>query len=307
MSDLKQDDGLQALSCIEHLLYPIHASSLHNIAATLAQESNITVSNFCNSAGYWSYPVLERFLYERGMKCTTCCDNGRWTIDSLHFLSSHPGIVGIIDIISLKSYIYKNDDWFSEEGELFNNPKSAVIVHKMWIPLLPFYNRGCAFHVTIDDEEFKRYECQSSSCWRVEPVSYAGRESAVKSRMKLYRKSQIMMSNSQEIVLCSPGKGGWETNTLLNYECLPVEDASRIVAEKIADKVVERIEQKGHGWSTLAHALFSALQQLDGHISTKDFTSLSVEEQTLLEKYEDGLQTCAKATRDIKKHKDVNE
>jgi hypothetical protein len=292
MSDLKEDDGQTALSCIEHLLYPISASCLHDIAATLAQESNISVSNFCNSAGYWSYPVLERFLYERGMKCTSCCHNGRWKLDSLHFLNSHPGIVGIIDKISLESFVYKNDDWFSENGQVFNNPKSAVIVHKMWVPLLPFYNNGDAFHVTVDHEEFKRYECQPSSCWRVEPVCYTGRESSVKSWMKIYRKSQIMMSNSQEIVLCSPGKSGWETKTLLNYECLPVEDGSRLVAEKLADKVVDHIEQNCNGWSTLSHALFSALQQLDGHVTTNDFTSLTTEEQNELQNYEDGLQYC---------------
>jgi hypothetical protein len=307
MSDFKEDNGQAALDCIEHLLYPISASSLHNVAATLAQECNISVSAFGTSAGYWTYPVLERFLLERGMKCTVCCQNGRWKIDSLHFLNSHPGLIGIIDTVSLKSYVYKNEEWLSEKGEVFHHPKSAVIVHKMWMPLLPFYERGCAFHVTVDDEDYKRYECQPCSGWRVEPVSYEACESAVKYWMKLHRKSQILMSNSQEMVLCSPGKDGWETKTLLLHEGVAVEEASRVVAEIIADKVVERIEQVGQGWSTLAHALFSAFQNLDGHISTNDFTSLTTEEQTILEKYEEGLQECTKAMRDMYKKKDETE
>jgi|TARA_B110000483_G_C17865210_1_gene415738 hypothetical protein len=68
-------------------------------------------------------------------------------------------------------------------------------------------------------------------------------------------------------------------------------------------KVVERIEQVGQGWSRLAHALFSAFQQLDGHISTNER-----EEQTILENTKKGYKsvqrrcvTCAKRKTKINK------
>jgi len=65
-------------------------------------------------------------------------------------------------------------------------------------------------------------------------------------------------------------------------------------------KVVERIEQVGQGWSRLAHALFSAFQQLDGHISTNRGADNTW-------KYEEGLQKCTKAMRDMCKKKDENQ
>ena len=92
MSDLKVDDGKQAIRCLEHLLYAVPVSELHNVAATLAQESGQSVSKFASAVGYWTFEVLERFLLDRGMKCTRACLDGVWQLDSLHFLQKCLGI-----------------------------------------------------------------------------------------------------------------------------------------------------------------------------------------------------------------------
>lgn len=289
MSDFNIDDGKQCLRCLEHLLYPISEASLHNVAAVLAQESHQSVSNFGNSAGYWTYPVVERFLFDRGMKCTIASDNGCWKLDSLHFLQTHPGLVGLIDTDTFESFVYKTDQWLSTTGQSeVDTMINAVLVHQMWAPLVPFYKQGRAFHITLDNDASNRYECQPSSCWRVEPVSYEGRAEAVKAQMRLYKKSPIMMSNSHEIVICSPSASGWATQTVLNYECMPVESAARIVSEVIADNLVGHIEHCGQGWSVMAHALFSALQQLGGHVDCQHFSTLTAKERQMLDNYING-------------------
>lgn len=286
MSDLKTDDGKQVVRCLEHLLYPIRETTLHDTAAVLAQESQQSVTTFGNSAGYWTFPVLERFLLDRGMKCTPLLVEKEWKLDSLHFLQTHPGLVGIVDVDSLESFVYKSGDWVADNSQSqLDTVANATLVHQMWSPLLPFYKRNCAFHITIDNDEWNRYECQPSSGWHVEPVSYEGRAKAVKAQMRVYKKSPIMMSNSHEIVICSPTKKGWSTETVLNYECRPIETATRVVSEVLADRVVEHIERHGKGWSVLAHALFSALQQLGGHIKPADFSILSSEEKQILKNY----------------------
>lgn len=294
MSDLKSDNGKQAVRCLEHLLYTVPDSELHNVAATMAQESGQSVSMFGSAVGYWTFEVVERFLVNRGMKCTVACTGGLWQLDSLHFLQSHPGLVGLIDVNSLHSYVRRNGSWCGEHGEDMPHVDNSVVVHRMWTPLLPFYNRNQAFHITVDNTQWERHECQPSSCWRVEPVSYEGRETAVKAQMRLHKKSAILMSNSNEIVLCRPATRGWETTTLLNYECLPQVDVARKVAETLADRIVGHIEQhQNQGWSVMAHALFSALQHLSGSVKSEDFSTLTPNEQDELRAYEQGLESLS--------------
>lgn len=290
MSDFKVDDGKQCLRSLEHLLYPICETNLHSTAAVLAQESHQSVTNFGSASGYWTFAVVERFLLDRGMRCTVATVDGDWKLDSLHFLQSHPGLVGIIDTNTLESFVYVSGSWLSGTGHCFDSDvANAVVVHQMWSPLLPFYKNHCAFHITLDNDDWNRYECQPSSCWQVEPVSYEGRSTAVKAQMRLYKKSPIMMSNSHEIVICSPSVAGWSNQTVLNYECMPIDDASRLVSEVLADKLVEHIEQHGKGWSVMAHALFSALQQLGGHVRPSEFSTLSEEERKILANYVEGM------------------
>lgn len=294
MSDLK--DGKQLLRSLEHLLYPIRETTLHNTAAVLAQETHQSVNCFGNSSGYWTLPVLERFLLDRGMKCTVASVDGHWKLDSLHFLQTHPGLVGLIDRDTLASFVYKSGRWVSDNGQRrLDTVLNTTAIHQMWTPVLPFYKMNRAFHITIDNDEWNRYECQPSSCWQVEPVSYEGRAQAVKAQLRLYKKSPILMSNSHEIVITAPSPAGWKTETVLNYECMPIEKAAEVVSEVLAERLVEQIENQNNlenrkkGWSVMAHALFSALQHLGGHIRPADFSMLTVDETAHLEKYVRGI------------------
>jgi len=287
----------KAQTCIEHLLYDISDKTLHNIAAALAQKTGSPIKTFATAKGQWSWPVIEHLLSERGMKFTKASNGKNWLIDSPHYLRHSEGFVGFINIDTLDSYKWREciDKWTTQNGNIEKNDMyhelqngNTVAIHKMWIPFKPFYSENKAFHITTDGSKWTRYECQPTSCWHPQKVCYKERDTTVKKYMKAHKKSPIMMSSSQEVVLCKPGKQGWETETLLNYEFLSIEETSQQIAEILADKLVAHIGE-GEGWGVMAHALFCAFTKLGGKLNTKEHSKFTEEEIAILEKYENGM------------------
>ena len=286
MSDFKVG-AKKAVVAIEHLLYSISESELTNVAAFLAQENSVPVDTYCKKGGYWTFEVVERFLIRRGIKCTRAGVGGKWLLDAPRFLRENPSVVGFIDTSTLDSFKWDGRRWTTPTAHCTILPKhSLVVIHKMWVPFEQFYDK--AFHVTTDDDEWTRYECQPSSCWRMETVNYQGCKNAVKKTMREYKKSPIMMSNSKEILMCKPTSKGWKTETLLNYEFLSRQDSARQVSESLSTALVDHIECSGgpDGWTVMAHALFSAFQHLKGRLDPNDLSNLSVDDIQALQEYE---------------------
>mgnify|MGYP006072741913 CR=1 FL=1 len=287
MSDLKTG-AKNAVIALEHLLYTISEGDLTNISAILAQENSVPVHTYCSKGGYWTFAVVKRFLVERGMKCTMASKSGQWFLDAPKFLRENPGVVGFIDDQTLESFKWNGTGWSSPRRQAVQLPTNSLfIVHKMWVPFQKFFNN--AFHITTDENEWTRYECHPTSCWRMETVNYEGCKNTIKQQMREYKKSPIMMSNSTEILLCRPSSKGWKMETLLNYECLPIVDTARQISETLSTLLVEHIE-KSHettkGWSVMAHAIFSAFQHLKGRLNTDDMSKLTTEELRVLQEYE---------------------
>lgn len=286
MSDFKLG-AKKGVVAIEHLLYNICESELNNIAAGLAQENSVPVDTYCSKGGYWTFEVVQCFLLGRGVKCTLASTSGQWLLDAPRFLRENTSVIGFLDTRTLESFKWNGESWSTPNKTIPILPKqSLVVVHKMWIPFERFFVN--AFHVTTDEDGWTRYECQPSSCWRMETVNYDGCKNAVKKQMREHKKSPILMSNSTEILLCSPSSKGWSTETILNYECLPLEDSAQQVSESLADILVGHIEgsDRRRGWSVMAHALFSAFQHLKGRLNPNDLSQLTDDEIETLQKYE---------------------
>ena len=287
----------QAKTCIENILYEITDKNLHNIAAMLAQEQSVQVEVFGNAQGNWTWPVVHRFLQERGYKCTQASDGNQWLLNSPSFLvRPGTGLVGFVDCYTLQSYRYMQDDWMTTGGKISNEDINRVLqqgqtfaVHEMWKPLEQFYAQNKTFHITTDNSHWLRYECHPEACWRPSPVSYEKRETSVKKFMKAHKKTPILMSNSQEMVMCTPQKNGWETTPILNYEFLNFEETSRRAAETLADELVQHITKQQHGWGLMTHALFITLYKLGGKIKKDSFSKFTDEELEILRKYENGM------------------
>ena len=279
----------KAVYCLSHLLdEEVSHITMHKFAALLSQETGTSVSQYTHSGGFWSFEVVERVLFERGLGCVAVVSKGKWCADSLSFLKNHPGLVGFIQVGNLESYTYRRHQWCDSKRDLtFDNVRSrflvshdVIMVHKMWQPLIPYMKQLQPFHISTDDQPLERSECSPSSCWRVEPVSYQGRERAVKEQLRATKRSAIMMSSSREVLICKPSSHGWRTKTLLNFESMPEEKSSRQVAERLADRLVSLIEKdnkdkdKMRGWSVMAHALFSAYHYLGGKMKSADYSQL---------------------------------
>lgn len=299
MSDLKSDDGKQAVYCLEHLLYEIPFSSLHNTAALLAQELKRPVHEFGTSTGHWTWETVERFLRDRGYGCTVAGHSGCWHLDiSPTFLRKSPGFVGFITPFTLESYKWVNGYWTRSKGERIELEcmhaqleEGSVAVHQMWASVMPFYENNKPFFVMSEEPTRTEHEHRPSSCWNPEPISMEGRSKAVKAYMKENRRKRggIMMSNESEMVLCRPTRNGWKTKTILEYECMPIRDVGETVTNILADKVAARIEQNPALWPVLAHAMHSCLRFMGGRITIDECSDLTAEERDILQQYEQGL------------------
>jgi len=299
MSDFKVG-AKKALSAVSHLLYEISERTLNDVSARLVQKTNNPIDTYCTASGYWTFEVVEEFLRERGIKCTQASARGQWLLDAPRFLRLNPAIVGFIDGDTMETFKWDKTSWSTQRESVLVLPKRRLFaVHKMWIPFERFYEQ--TFHVTTDTLPWTRHEFQPTSCWRGETVNYEGCENAVKRQMRAHKKSAILMSNNKELLLCKPSKRGWNTETLLNYECLTLRDSARQFSEEMSTILVNHIEtlEPGYAWSVMAHALFSAYQHLGGKMGGDDISRLSAADLAALRSYEQGImkasETAARA------------
>lgn len=299
MSDLKTDDGKQAVYCLEHLLYEIPFSALHNVAALLAQESGRPVSEFGDAMGHWTFEVIERFLWDRGMKCVSTSRKDKWCLDmSPNFLRRDPGFVGFIVPTPLESYIWSNHKWIASDKSIHEDvvcklTSDSVVVYRMWSSVQCHFQNDTPFYVTTDQSKWSRDEFRPDACWRKEGVCYEGRSRSVKSYMRCHRDEPIMMSSSKEIVLCQPTKSGWQTETLTNYECLSLNHASARVLETLMNKL-HIVLDEDKACVIMCHVAYSVLAYMGGRLTPQDCSSLTPDELELLEQYEMGLRQLTK-------------
>ena len=302
MSDFKVG-AKKALSAVSHLLYEISERTLNDVCARLVQKTNNPIDTYCTASGYWTFEVVQEFLRERGIKCTPASVGGQWLLDAPRFLRLNPAIVGFIDGDTMETFKWDKTSWSTQRESVLVLPKRRLFaVHKMWIPFEKFYEQ--TFHVTTDTQPWTRHEFQPTSCWRGETVNYEGCENAVKRQMRAHKKSAILMSNNKELLLCKPSKRGWNTETLLNYECLTLRDSARQFSEEMSTILVNHIEtlEPGYAWSVMAHALFSAYQHLGGKMAGDDISRLTANDLAALRSYEQGImkasETAARADSD---------
>ncbi len=302
MSDLKSSDGKQALHSLEHLLYKVPFSELHNVAAILAQESSQPVSTFAQSGGHWTFDVVERFLWDRGMKCQRAGYQQHWCLDiSPKFMRRDAGFVGFICTDTLEAFKWTPEGWRNSKQVLTAVEDmqaqlvcGSVAVQRMWSAVAPFYAQNHQFYITTSDQSWSRQEFRPQSCWKADTVSLEGRSKAVKAYMRENKRGAILMSNEKEMMLCEPSRHGWSTKPLCNFECLPVTEISQRVAELVTEKLVGMAEDDPTVWRILTHATYSALRHLGGHITDGECSTLTPDERTQLHNYEQGLMAINK-------------
>ena len=78
------------------------------------------------------------------------------------------------------------------------------------------------------------------------------------------------------------------TETLLNYEYIPIEYSAQQISEQLSTILVDHIEtlEPTYAWSVMAHALFSALKHLNGKLNSNRLSRLTEEDLKTLKQYE---------------------
>ena len=272
----KADNGKKAVNTLEYLLkYTIHISDLHNSAAMLAQTRNVMVTEFCNRSGYFVFDVIEHLLLLRGMSCRVVKHQKKWIFPQ-ECVQSNPSVIGIINTLNLNPYIFYAAGLTSlDPKETTDDIVNGVVVLKMWTPLQKYYDNGLNFYIT--DHSNLRHEYKNGSAWKKNSVSYENLEETVKKELKKHRKRPILMSNNKEVVLLSPKRKGWDSETVLNYDCRQIEEVvHQKMAEEMADLVVSHIKKNDdEGWKQLAHCLYSCLHKMDGELPPDFFTKIN--------------------------------
>ena len=271
----KTDNGKKAVKTLEYLLkYTIHISDLHNSAAMLAQTRNVSVAEFCNKSGYFVFDVIKHLLLLRGMSCKLIKHQKKWLFPQ-ECVQNNPSTVGLINTVNLNAY-RKNAAGISslDPSETIDDMINGVVVLKMWTPLQKYYDNGLNFYIT--DHSNLRHEYKNGSAWKKNSVSYENLEDTVKKELKKHRTSSILMSNNKEVVLLSPKRKGWTSETVLNYDCRQTEKiVHQKMAEELADLVVSHIHKNDEGWDKLTHCLYSCLHKIDGELPPDFFTKIN--------------------------------
>ena len=274
----KTDNGKKAVETLEYLLkYTIHISDLHNSAAMLAQTRNVSVTEFCNKSGYFVFDVIKHLLLLRGMACKVIKHQKKWLFPQ-ECVQNNPSVIGIINTVNLNAY-RKNAAGISslDPSETIDDMINGVVVLKMWTPLQKYYDNGLNFYITTDTSDL-RHEYKNGSAWKKNSVSYENLTETVKKELKKHRKSSILMSNNKEVVLLSPKRKGWTSETILNYDCRQTEKiVHQKMAEELADLVVSHIHKNDEGWDKLTHCLYSCLHKMDGELPPDFFTKLALD------------------------------
>lgn len=291
-----------ARDAVQHLLYPDILPDIvfHSAVALLAQETSQPTSVYGDAAGHWTMDVVRRVLGDRGYQCSLACSDGRWQLDSLKYLCRNPGLVGFLDASNM--HAWTGPPWKTQNGTQAESPPTDGMlwaVHKKWMPLEPFYARGVPFQVGTRDEPMVKHEAEPTSCWHAVRIDYNGREKAVSRQLSKWKTpSPILMSNDDEMVLCTPSKKGWKTRALLSFECLPPDAVSQKITERLIDSYVTSIESGRvpvvHGWSSMAHAMFGLMQYFQLHVDPASFSDLTADEQKELRRYEKNMARALK-------------
>ena len=272
----RSDNGKKAVNTLGYLLkYTIHISDLHNSAAMLAQTRNVSVTEFCNKSGYFVFDVIEHLLLLRGMLCRVIKDQKKWLI-SQEYMQNNPSVIGIINTLNLNPYIFNAAGLSSlDPKETIDDIVNGVVVLKMWCPLQKYYESGINFYITTDNSDL-RHEYKNGSAWKKNSVSYENLTETVKKELKNHKNSPILMSNNREVVLLSPKRKGWDSETVLNYDCRQIKEVvHQKMAEEMADLVVSHIQKNDEGWDKLTHCLYSCLHKIDGELPPDFFTKIN--------------------------------
>lgn len=222
-----------------------------------------------------------------------------WEFDSIHFLNRNTSILGFVIFHSSDNWrcIKRDDtDWEWQQNALewthleqyevihkiMNTGCPSFIVWKQWAPVLPWIMKGEPFYIRNGRTQPNvRYEYEPTSCYLPQKNKYEGKDKTI-SRMLRKWASPCLISNASRFISLAPGKDGWESENIMEFDGLPLGTMADRISNQIMIQLEKHMEKnpkkKKEMMPYLAHALMSVATRFNIKINYKQLSVFDVDE-----------------------------
>ena len=248
--------------------------------------------------------IVKQMLNEWGIgfdKAVQTESNGNriWCYDSITYLSKNPCIIGFLihhgedDWRCVRN---SNNQWDWQESvyglkqienhcliqNMLNYECPVYIVWKQWIPLQRWIRNERPFYVRCPDTKAKvRWEYEPTSCWMPQKMSYIGKDKTLKKILSKWS-SPCLMSNKKQFIVLKPDTNGWSSETVMEFDGLPIGTVSDRLAELTLKEIDTLIEKnpikKKEIMPVLAHALMSVAFRFGIKINHQQLSAFQLDE-----------------------------
>jgi hypothetical protein len=303
-------DALQSLACLFRS-DKFNQQDLSNASAMLSQRGVSSDVQTLDS-------VLKFMLNEWGIGFDEAIKmdsdgNRQWMYDSVTFLTKNPSIIGFLVKHSDNNWrACKRADtiWEWQENKFtwdriqrheiidklmsYNCP--VYLVWKKWIPVQQWVDCKRPFYIrSADTEDNTRWEYEPTSCWMPQKMVYSGKSHKMKKILKKWD-SPCLISNAKHFLMLKPSSSGWNTETIMEFDGLPVGTVASRLARLVEDAIYEQIEKNptlgAEIMPHLAHALMSVASKFEISINHKQISAfeMDADETEKIREYDEQLE-----------------
>lgn len=221
-----------------------------------------------------------------------------WVYDSMAFLTKNPCIIGFIlkhnkgewravkRLEDTWEWQLNKQSWDRvERHEIINKIMGykcpTYIIWKQWVPLQQWIKDDRPFYIrSTDTETNSRWEYEPTSCWLPQKMIYRGKNKQIAKILRRWD-SPCLISNAKQFIHLKPANQGWEQETIMEFDGLPIGT----VGDRLADMVQTKIEayinshpnMKAEIMPYVAHALMSVTAKFGININHKQLSAFQMD------------------------------
>jgi hypothetical protein len=298
MSRLAIDDCGNALQALQSLFRSDRFSE-HDIATSSAMLSQkgtpVEKQN--------DIMVLTYMLNEWGIGLNNAISNDdtgakTWMFDSITFLTKNPCIIGFIIRHGANNWraVKRLDEvWEWQKNKIewerierhsiidkimrFDAP--CFILWKQWVPLRQWIKDDRPFYIrSTDTETNSRWEYEPTSCWLPQKMIYLGKNKRIAKILRRWD-SPCLISNAKQFIHLKPANQGWEQETIMEFDGLPIGTVGDRLADLVQTKIEAHINNhpntKQEIMPYVAHALMSVASKFGININHKQLSAFQMD------------------------------
>ncbi len=225
-----------------------------------------------------------------------------WVYDSMTFLTKNPCIIGFIlkhGDNNWRAVKRLEDTWEWQENklnwkrierhkiinEIMSHNCPAYIIWKQWIPLKKWIKDFRPFYIRSSDTETStRWEYEPTSCWMPQKMIYTGHDKNIAKILKRWA-SPCLISNAKQFIALSPGSNGWNQETIMEFDSLPLgtvsDRLSGLIQSTIETYINNNPKKKTLIMPYIAHAMMTVATRFGIKVNHKQLSAFQLDELDL--------------------------